>query len=526
MIDARIRGSQLTRLWLLSTIVGSHVGCSVAIDIPPLLEEESAAACENDADDDLDGEMNCADPGCAVFCPDGDTVLPPSFECFADSTRGLAFRRVGVDPVHCEPYPERELGCDGDEHLLPGAEGCRLVGVACPDEWPTSTDEVGALYVQSGATDGDGSRARPFGSLTEALAASVDGDTIEVGPGEYEGARVDVDVTIRGACGSQTRLAGLTSGALLTLENLTVSGELVVSETGRLSANGITVRGRTLVDGDATFDGARFVSNDVGITVTGSATVLASTIDAEETGILAQGPIEVRGVAVRGTRVTAIDTEAEAVLEGVAITVVDGVGFSTRCVASGAGSCATISRSHFDAIQSTESESVGLDLRGPTTVTGTRVLGMRSTGVDVRDTVSLTHVAIEIGGGYGVVAHPESTVVLTRALLRANADAALRVASGATATTVDVSIAGPVTGTSQHCVVAAGTLRMTSFEITSCPQCGLVIEDTSAVVVSNGIITEATYGACVARRADITMQTLTQRVTYRNNVTNVDDYDR
>jgi hypothetical protein len=526
MIDARIRGSQLSRLWLLSTIVGSHVGCSVAIDLPPLLEEESSEACENDEDDDLDGEMNCADPGCAVFCPDGDTVLPPSFECFSDSTRGLAFRRVGVDPVHCEPYPERELDCAGDEHLLPGAEGCRLVGVACPAEWPTSTEEVGVIYVRSGSVEGDGSRARPFGSLTEALAASVDGDTIEVGPGDYEGAHVDVDVTIRGACASQTRLAGLASGALFTLENLTVIGELVVTPTGQLHAIGIAVRGRTSVEGEATFDGARFVSNDVGITVTGNATVLASTIEAAETGILAQGPIEVRGVAVRGTRATAIDAEAEAVLEGVAITVVDGVGFSTRCVASSAGSCATVSRSHFDAIQSAESRSVGLDLRGPTTVTGTRVLGMRSSGIEARSTVSSTHLAIENCGGYGVWAHPSSTVTLSRGLLRANADSALRVEIDATLTAIEVSITGPVTGTSQHCVVAAGTLQMTSFEITSCPQCGLVIEDTSTVVVTNGIITETTDGACVARRADISMPALTRSVTYRNNVTNVARYDR
>lgn len=525
MIGANVCGSQLARLWLLSTIAGSLVGCSVAIDIPPLLEEESAEACENDVDDDLDGEMNCADPGCAVFCPDGDTVLSPSFQCFTDPMRGLAFRRVGVDPVHCEPYPERELGCDDDEHLLPGAEGCRLVGVACPAEWPTSTEELRTIYVRRGATAGDGSRARPFGSLADALAASVDGDTLEVGPGDYETAQVDVDVRIRGACGSETFVAGLASGASLTLENLSVGG-LVVSETGRLSANGITVRGRTLVEGEATFDGARFVSSDVGIEVVGRATVLASSIDAREIGILAQGPVDVRGVAVRGTRVIAIAAEAEVSLEGVAVSVVDGAGLQTRCVASDGGTCATVTRSHFDAVQSTESRSIGLDLRGPTAVAETRVLGMRSNGVDVRDTVSLTHVAIEAGGGDGVVAHPESTLVLTRALLRANSGSALRVEAGATATTVDVSITGPVTGTSQHCVVAAGTLRMTSFEITSCPQCGLVIEDTSAVVVSNGIITQATYGACVARRADITMQALTQRVTYRNNVTNVDDYDR
>jgi hypothetical protein len=67
---------------------------------------------------------------------------------------------------------------------------------------------------------------------------------------------------------------------------------------------------------------------------------------------------------------------------------------------------------------------------------------------------------------------------------------------------------------------------MTSFEITSCPQCGLVIEDTSTVVVTNGIITETTDGACVARRADISMPALTRSVTYRNNVTNVARYDR
>ena len=49
---------------------------------------------------------------------------------------------------------------------------------------------------------------------------------------------------------------------------------------------------------------------------------------------------------------------------------------------------------------------------------------------------------------------------------------------------------------------------------------------TSTVVVTNGIITETTDGACVARRADISMPALTRSVTYRNNVTNVARYDR
>jgi len=92
---------------------------------------------------------------------------------------------------------------------FPGGGGCEPVGRACPSgDWPSDLPSSGVVYVRSGAGGGDGSRDRPFGTVRQALARAVAGNTIAMGPGVYrEAVTVTESITLRGVCAARTSLA-------------------------------------------------------------------------------------------------------------------------------------------------------------------------------------------------------------------------------------------------------------------------------------------------------------------------------
>src|SRR5689334_20997324 len=94
---------------------------------------------------------------------------------------------AGNGPVVCDPWPEsgRATCAEGEAHF-PGEPGCVRVGTECPaGDWADDLPASGVVYVQPGATGGDGTRAMPFGSIGEAVTMGTRGATIALARGTY-----------------------------------------------------------------------------------------------------------------------------------------------------------------------------------------------------------------------------------------------------------------------------------------------------------------------------------------------------
>lgn len=522
-VFSSLRARHVVSSFVLSLLLAD---CSVAIDLPAVLEEEDSDACRNEDDDDLDGEMNCADPGCAAFCPNGLNRVLPTFTCFTDPSRGLAFREVGLDPTRCDPNPDRNLRCAEDEHLIPGAVGCRRVGDACSDGWAIPEGEHPRVWYVRPGEDGAGSDADPFGTLASALDASRAGDAIVLSAGEHAAARVDVDVLLLGACIAQTRIVGeLEIAADVRVANL-AADRLVVE--GSLDAVGVAVTGETVVDGSATFDGSRLEAGtgELALRVEGHATLVASTVRASERAISSAGALSLRGVAVRGTTVFAVEALGpNTTLEGVSIEIAGGVGVAARCTAAETTQCLTISGSSITSLNPAAT-SLGLALEGPSNVSETIVSGMAEGAVRASAAVDLSDLVLENGLGFGASFEGEADALLTRALIRNHGARALNVTSDATVTVVDLSVHAPPTSVTDSCIVNAGELLMTSFTATSCKPCAVVLEAESSSTLTDGFLQNNGRAMCLARRLDVPLQALTTSVTFRDNQANITLLDR
>lgn len=109
--------------------------------------------------------------------------------------------------VHAPVMPA-PVTCEGSDRQPYGAATC-VASTACPADWPAAPTEANrARHVDPQAgPSGDGSTARPFSSLSEALARSLPGDAILLRPGTYlvDDGRYD-DRHIVGGCPAQTVL--------------------------------------------------------------------------------------------------------------------------------------------------------------------------------------------------------------------------------------------------------------------------------------------------------------------------------
>lgn len=157
-------------------------------------------------------------------CPDGWTEVDSSIEG----------ARV------CDPWPAtgREDTCAlGDAHF-PGESGCAPVGAPCAsdDDWahdlPTDRRVV---YVRPGATGGDGTRTRPYGTLARGLQ-SARGSVVALAKGTYEltdPATVDGHA-VWGACPAETVVVSARAAYDMTAFLLAGDGAEV---------RGLTIRG-------------------------------------------------------------------------------------------------------------------------------------------------------------------------------------------------------------------------------------------------------------------------------------------
>lgn len=219
------------------------------------------------ADTDTDAELAAADltwlatgepaiaaPEIAWLDAGTPTVAPPSRTC----PEGWVEDALEDGGHACYPWPTgARAECDAGEAHLPGTDTCAPIGASCPDGWPDDVSDDGTWFV---ATDGsgDGTRAAPFGTIAEALAAAAAGDTIQLGAGSFDGQiAVTSDVTLRGLCPSMTTLTwgapddedgGVVTvdAAALTLRDLSIADSQtagVVATDATLSLTGVVVSG-------------------------------------------------------------------------------------------------------------------------------------------------------------------------------------------------------------------------------------------------------------------------------------------
>ncbi|MBW1807562.1 MAG: right-handed parallel beta-helix repeat-containing protein [Deltaproteobacteria bacterium] len=185
---------------------------------------------------------------------------------------------AGDRPI-CEP----EL--DGTFPVL-GQAACQPLGDSCPAEtWPEIPAEVtgNRIYVLSGATNGDGTQANPYGLIGEAVTAAAAGDVVVIGPGSYlNSVTISKDLTLWGACIQQSIIdcreafdldsaAVIVSGAAqVTLRNLRISGSrigvLTNSTDARVSLNGVWLHATTfggVMVADGSFSAANLLVDSI-----------------------------------------------------------------------------------------------------------------------------------------------------------------------------------------------------------------------------------------------------------------------
>lgn len=183
-------------------------------------------------------------PRIAASCPSGWSSVSEAID------RGPPLGTVSLD--RCEPPPRQRCGRATLQSA--GDPGCRPVGQACApgDDFPLELPSGRALiFVRAGAAAGDGSRARPYATIAEAVNAAGADAVIAVGKGRYDEApTLSGQVDLLGACAAETELRGplrlvghrgsvenLSLGPVLAEDALsTLAGVAIVSTSTALEA--------------------------------------------------------------------------------------------------------------------------------------------------------------------------------------------------------------------------------------------------------------------------------------------------
>jgi len=276
----------------------------------------------------------CGDDGATMDAGAGDggdaaSLTPPDIPWLAEGAPPAVltecpsgWREVtGPHTIECDPYPESGAAtCGSGEAHFPGEAACRPIGDPCPagDFADGIVDDGTVVYVRAGAASGDGSRATPFGALSEVRWTSLAaGTTVALARGMYEGTLpLRAATRVVGACAGETLVVGpaapiaslvsvTTSGEPAVVRNLTITDSLgfgAVAEGGRrLSLEGVIVERANEVAVMASGTGAEITMTSVVIRDT-------RTADRFGRGIVAQeaGRIEASFVLVEGNRDTGV----------------------------------------------------------------------------------------------------------------------------------------------------------------------------------------------------------------------------
>lgn len=329
------------------------------------------------------GADGAVDAGADPFAPTppSPAELPRLGECpdgWRPVSRGEAEGAVEV----CEPWPEGGLqDCSGAEAHLPGTGGCAPIGTPCPDgPFAAGLPDTGVVYVQQGATDGDGSRASPFGTLSAAITAASSGDVIALSKGSFDGIlRLPDGVTLQGACAAETDIGttvATTSGGVIHADE----GEVTVRDlrVRQSPRNGVWVNGfsTTLRLEGVVVEGAV----RVGVTVSRGATLEADGLVVRGTRTQSDGRFGLgmnleRGASVDLRRAAVVGNHDRAIFvinEGTELTLADSVVRDTEADGAGnggrglgveTGAVARVERSAFEDNRQFGVSAVGRDAR-------------------------------------------------------------------------------------------------------------------------------------------------------------------
>jgi hypothetical protein len=295
-------------------------------------------------------ETSSAPPdGGLVIVPPAPPAPPvaPSFEC----APGLIAIAIAGGGMVCDPWPEGRPRCAAGE-LLEAGRGCVAIADDCPEAGSDVPPEValGASFVRAGSVGGDGSLARPFGTLREAVSAGA--TSIALAEGEYGVETLSLtDVTISGVCPTRTtlRVSSTLGTAALVLRRLRVGGggQLVVRPGARLELDRVEIEGlgraielegtliarRTsfhdVVDAIAAFDPDAITLEEVAIERVSGVAVRMQDADARTAEVTLRRVV-IADTSDPGLSAMSIDGAAALTLDDVVIEDVAGAGVIVR----------------------------------------------------------------------------------------------------------------------------------------------------------------------------------------------------
>lgn len=156
----------------------------------------------------------------------------------------VADGRGGCAPIlPADPCPDGLLA-------VPGDVACHALASDCSSDDPWGSASDATLFVAAGAPLGDGSKAKPFATIGEAIAAATSGATIAIAAGTYvESLSIDKPLTLRGVCPDSVMLEGedasvpaISITAETTIERISVSGPAWgISSSGPLTLSRVRI---------------------------------------------------------------------------------------------------------------------------------------------------------------------------------------------------------------------------------------------------------------------------------------------
>ena len=159
-------------------------------------------------------------------------------------------RRV-ANPRRCascsdEPFPTMDQPCGEAERFGLEEGTCVALGRVCPlSLFPEITDNRPTVYVQAGGTmGGDGSLARPFARVQDALQQTESGTRVVLSRGVHDIGELSAEtVWLEGACTGEAHLRGqLSLTGSSTIAQLLIEGSLDVQSDAELSMSSTHLR--------------------------------------------------------------------------------------------------------------------------------------------------------------------------------------------------------------------------------------------------------------------------------------------
>lgn len=345
--------------------------------------DDATVTPDGGADAEADAADGAVDGGPAAPTPPAEAAMPTLGPC----PEGWRTLTDADEITYCDPYPEagRELCTGGEAHFV-GTPGCARVGSTCPaDGLPADVPAGSTVHWVSSGAAGTGTRASPYSTIAEAVAAASAGDVIAVGRGVYdESVGVPARVTIIGACVGETSIAPSAAGPTPAVYAAGPEGFVRNLTVGPTVRRGIEARGA----------GRSVTVQDVVVSEATGAAI----------GAFASGAIDLRRVAVDEVRLAGngfgIQAEAGGTITGESVDVVSAA--VAGLYAFGPDSRVTLSEA-----------SIGLTTQGSLSGIGVIVQG----GAEVE--ISNGLVDANAGAG-GFTQDPGTTLTLDGVVIRGN----------------------------------------------------------------------------------------------------------